>query len=303
MQESPYKYHNRKDLINILIGARIDKRVDIEGITIEVTMPYLSGPQICNLSGKLGNPIQYPQDGGGLSRWQYFANLLNFCIQNKKEELLLQELFKLENFNNVLQNCNTKNIKSAYETVVACILEHVNKELYFCGYQLRKAGSNVYICILDAPLAIESKKIKNINHDYIKELINRTADDMNMGKYDSVLKTSRTLLEEVFCSVLEKKGVTPSTSGKITDLYGQVKQEYGMKQNQNFDKRVNNLLSGFEKILTSISDMRNEQSDAHGVGSKRIQIAEHHAQLFVNAAIVMADFILSVSEKQNSNPA
>lgn len=126
---------------------------------------------------------------------------------------------------------------------------------------------------------------------------------MNMGKYDSVLKTSRTLLEEVFCSVLEKKGVTPSTSGKITDLYGQVKQEYGMKQNQNFDKRVNNLLSGFEKILTSISEMRNEQSDAHGVGSKRIQIAEHHAQLFVNAAIVMADFILSVSEKQNSNPA
>lgn len=124
---------------------------------------------------------------------------------------------------------------------------------------------------------------------------------MNMEKYDSVLKTSRTLLEEVFCAVLEKKGVTPSTSGKITDLYGQVKQEYGMKQNQNFDKRVNNLLSGFEKILTSISEMRNEQSDAHGVGSKRIQIAEHHAQLFVNAAIVMADFILSVSEKQNSN--
>lgn len=108
MQESPYKYLNRKDIINILIGARIDKSVDVEGITIEVTMPYLSGPQICNLSGKLGNPIQYPQDGGGLSRWQYFANLLNFCIKNKKEELLLQELFKLENFNNVLQSCNTK---------------------------------------------------------------------------------------------------------------------------------------------------------------------------------------------------
>ena len=187
--------------------------------------------------------------------------------------------------------------------IVCSILECINKELYFCGYQLRRFGSRIYICAFDAPLVIESNKINNIDHEYIKELIDRTADDMNMGKYDSVLKTSRTLLEEVFCSVLEKKGVTPSTSGKITDLYGQVKQEYGMKQNQNFDKRVNNLLSGFEKILTSISEMRNEQSDAHGVGSKRIQIAEHHAQLFVNAAIVMADFILSVSEKQNSNPA
>lgn len=301
MQESPYKYLNRKGLINILIGARIDKSVEVEGITIEVTMPYLTGPQICNLSGKLGNPIQYPQDGGGLSRWQYFANLLNFCIQNEKEELLLEELFKLENFKYVLRDCDTKHIKLAYEKIVACILEHINKELYFCKHQLRKIGNRVYVCALDAPLTIESQKIKNIDHNYIKELVNRTADDINMGKYDSVLKTSRTLLEEVFCFVLEKKGVTPSTSGKITDLYGQVKQEYGMKQNQNFDKRENNLLSGFEKILTSISEMRNEQSDAHGVGSKRIQIAEHHAQLFVNAAIVMADFILSVSEKEQNS--
>lgn len=297
MQESPYQYLNRKDIINILIGEKIDKSVVVEGVTIELTMPYLSGPQICNLSGKLGNPIQYPQGGGGLSRWQYFGNLLNFCIQNKKEEFLLEELFKLENFNNILRNCNTKNIKQTYEKVIDCILDHINKELYFCGQQLKKIGSNIYIFALDAPLIIDSKKIKNIDHNYIKELVNRTADDINMGKYDSVLKTSRTLLEEVFCSVLEKKGVTPSTSGKITDLYGQVKQEYGMKQNQSFDKRVNNLLSGFEKILTSISEMRNEQSDAHGVGSKRIKIAEHHAQLFVNAAIVMADFILSVSEK------
>lgn len=300
MQESPYIYLNRKEIINILIGAKIDKSVDVEGITIEIAMPYLSGPQICNLSGKLGNPIQYPQNGGGLSRWQYFENLLNFCIQNKKEELLLKELFNIEGFKYILRDCNTKNIKLSYEKVVDCILEHINKDIYYCGHKLIKIGNNIYIRALEGPLFIESKNFKNIDHRYIKELINRTADDMNMGKYDSVLKTSRTLLEEVFCSVLEKKGVTPSTSGKITDLYGQVKQEYGMKQNQNFDKRINNLLSGFEKILTSISEMRNEQSDAHGVGSKRIQIAEHHAQLFVNASIVMADFILSVSEKQNN---
>ena len=299
MQESPYNYLNRRAIIDIFIGDKGYKTIVVEGITIEAGMQRLSGPQICNLSGKLGNPIQYP-DGRGSSRWQYFENLLNFCIQNGKEELLLEELFKLENFKYILRDCNTKNIKSTYEKIVECILEHINKELYFCEHQLRKIGNHIYICTLDAPLAIESQKIKNIDHNYIKELVSRTADDMNMGKYDSVLKTSRTLLEEVFCAVLEKKGVTPSTSGKITDLYGQVKQEYGMKQNQNFDKRVNNLLSGFEKILTSISEMRNEQSDAHGVGSKRIQIAEHHAQLFVNAAIVMADFILSVSEKQNN---
>lgn len=301
MQESPYKHLNRREVIDILIGDRKYESVVAGNITIEVAMKYLSGPQICNLSGKLGNPIQYPQNGGALSRWQYFGDLLTFCIQNKKEKLLFEELFKLENFRDVLHGCDTKNINSAYEKVIGCILEHINMELIFCGHQLKKIGSHVLIFPLNAPLIIESQKIKNIDHNYIKDLVGRTADDIDAGNYDSVLTKSRTLLEEVFCSVLEKKGVTPSTSGKITDLYGQVKQIYGMKQSQNFDKRVNNLLSGLEKILMSISEMRNEQSDAHGVGSSRIQIAEHHAQLFVNAAIVMADFILSVSEKQNSS--
>lgn len=129
-------------------------------------------------------------------------------------------------------------------------------------------------------------------------MIQKTEKDFQAGNYDSVLTKSRTLLEEVFCFVLQKKGVAISTSGKITDLYGQVKQLYGMKQDKPLDKRINHLLSGLEKILNSISEMRNEQSDAHGVGASRIKIAEHHAQLFVNTAIVMADFILSVSEQQ-----
>ena len=45
--------------------------------------------------------------------------------------------------------------------------------------------------------------------------------------------------------------------------------------------------------------MRNKDSDAHGVGAARINIDEHHAWLFVNAAMTMADFILSVEMKSN----
>ena len=63
---------------------------------------------------------------------------------------------------------------------------------------------------------------------------------------------------------------------------------------------INTLLSGLEKIISSISEMRNKDSDAHGVGAKRISIDEHHARLFVNAAIAMADFILSVEIKSSS---
>jgi hypothetical protein len=44
--------------------------------------------------------------------------------------------------------------------------------------------------------------------------------------------------------------------------------------------------------------MRNKNSDSHGIGAKRINIDEHHARLFVNSAMTMADFILAVGNRK-----
>ena len=42
--------------------------------------------------------------------------------------------------------------------------------------------------------------------------------------------------------------------------------------------------------------MRNNGSDSHGLGIKRINISDYHARLAVNSSTIMADFILSVSQ-------
>jgi hypothetical protein len=105
-------------------------------------------------------------------------------------------------------------------------------------------------------------------------------------------------LEEVFCFVIEKKQKEPSQKGDIKKLYKQVKELYNMHSDAGMDKRINELLSGLEKIIDAIAEMRNKNSDAHGVGQKRINISEHHARLFVNSAMTMADFILSVGGKE-----
>jgi len=65
-----------------------------------------------------------------------------------------------------------------------------------------------------------------------------------------------------------------------------------------YDRRVNSLLSGLEKILSSIAEMRNKGSDAHGLGAKRIKIKGHIARLYVNSSATMADFILAVYERK-----
>ncbi|WP_248559291.1 abortive infection family protein [Mammaliicoccus sciuri] len=44
-----------------------------------------------------------------------------------------------------------------------------------------------------------------------------------------------------------------------------VKTELKMKNNRDYDKRINELLSGLNKINDAIGKMRNENSDSHGV--------------------------------------
>ena len=121
--------------------------------------------------------------------------------------------------------------------------------------------------------------------------------DVDQNDYDSAITKARTLLEETCCYVIEKKNETPSDGGDIGKLYKQVRTLYNMHTDSNTDKRINTLLSGLNSIVFAIAEMRNKDSDAHGVGANRISIDEHHARLFVNAAVSMADFILSVQQK------
>lgn len=153
----------------------------------------------------------------------------------------------------------------------------------------------------NADAVVATPAIKNVDYRYIREMAARANDDVENGALDSALTKARTLLEETFCHVLEKAGGQPDTSGEVGKLYHQVKTLFGMKQAPTLDKRVNGLLSGLEKILSAIAEMRNGFSDSHGVGSRRIRIAKHHARLFVNAAQTMADFILSVGDAKRSH--
>lgn len=144
---------------------------------------------------------------------------------------------------------------------------------------------------------IETPAITCVNRDYIIDISSRALRDIEQRDYDSAITKARTLLEEVFCYVLEQKEITPIKSGNMMELYRQVRDAYNMHTDKDMDKRIKTLLSGLNSIVSAISEMRNKSSDAHGVGASRINICEHHARLFVNSSMTMADFIISVADK------
>lgn len=297
-----------KNLFDLLreksILAILDGDVDFGEIettdskgNIKVSMPYLSGPILCDISNRFGLPVTYGWNGGAQSRWAYLDDLFVHCIKNNRESDLLAFLFSKGQFVEKLKGHTTEVIEAAYIKIVETVIGQINGALYFGGNELAMVGDRFVIKKIGTSVKVVAPAIKKIDRDYIVKLSERAMQDVVEGNYDSAITKSRTLLEEVFCYVIEKKSEPPSENGDIGKLYNQVKKLYNMHQDKDIDKRINGLLSGLEKILSAIAEMRNKGSDSHGIGAKRINIAEHHARLFVNSAMTMADFVLAVGDR------
>lgn len=291
-EKSKFELLREKRILSILNGDADFGTLEVNGTDsgIKISMPYLSGSALCDISNKFGLPVTY----GFQSRWAYLDDLLAHCIQNKRESDLLAFLFSKGQFIDKLRGKTPEVIEYAYAQIVNTVIAQINGALYFSGNELVQVGKVFVIRKLGSTVNVAAPSVKTIDRSYITDLSDRAMKDVIDGNYDSAITKSRTLLEEVFCYVIEKKGEEPSESGDIGKLYNQVKQLYNMHQSKDMNKRINGLLSGLEKILSAIAEMRNKGSDSHGVGAKRINIADHHARLFVNSAMTMADFILEV---------
>ncbi len=229
-----------------------------------------------------------------MSRWQYLDNLMEFCIKENKTSDLLIYLFSKDKFVDFLKELSTEDIEKTYTYIIQTVIEKINGILYFGGNELVISGHQYIIKKIGTTIKMKAPTINIIDRDYIKDISERAMKDIDELNFDSAITKARTILEETFCYVIEQKDVEPTESGDIGKLYGQVKQLYNMHADKNMDIRINKLLSGLEKIISSIAEMRNKDSDSHGVGSKRVGIFDYHARLFVNAAVMMAEFILSV---------
>lgn len=298
MENKSFSLLRNKEIIAILDGdTKYEDYKFEDGTAIKISMPYLSGADLCALSTLFGLPVTYSWSGGALSRWQYLDNLLVHCIKNQKTSSLLSYMFSLNQFSKMLNGHGAKEIDEAHKTIVSIIIEKINELLYFGRNELVIIGNNFVIRPIGSKVEILAPTIKTIDREYIKSISSRAIRDVEQQDYDSAITKSRTLLEETFCYVIEKKNEIPTDSGDIGKLYKQVRNLYNMHTDSNTDRRINVLLSGLNSIVSAIAEMRNKDSDAHGVGANRISIDEHHARLFVNSAVAMADFILSVQQK------
>ncbi len=253
-------------------------------------MPYLSGNKICELSRTLG----LSADASGMSRWCYIEDMLDYAIERSRFSDFLCLFFNSPYFAEHLANAPLGEFEARHDAIVQGVIDQINRMIYFGGHDLRVVNGEYIITEIGEAPRIEVPSIRKMGSAYVHQMADRANHDVDNGRLDSAVTQSRTLLEEAFIYAIEEKGLEPSKTGDITKLYAQVKDLYNMHESGEADKRINMLIGGLNKIVDAISQMRNNDSDAHGLGSRRLKIRDYHARLAVNSSVAVVEFILSV---------
>lgn len=283
---------NRK-IIDILIGD-----MKLYG---EFSLPYLSGPDLCQLSTTFGLSRTYTwgnnRVGANKSRWEYMQDLLKYLNPQGRIPELLSYLIHQGRFENLTGIGDIHKVDEIYKAIIKGMLEAINAQLVIARVELRLINKKFVLAGIGEEVVIETPKVKIITSQYIRELPERIKDDLDNKDYDSVITKSRTLLEEVLIFIIEKMTFERyKSNGDLVKIYQDATELLNMRQKNDWDKRVNELLGGLHKLVSAISSLRNMNSDAHGAGLGRINIKKREALLVAHSSMMLAEYWLSVHE-------
>ncbi|EKS26495.1 abortive infection family protein [Staphylococcus epidermidis] len=255
-----------KEIVELFLG---DKEINmyIDEVYVRYSMPNLTHSDINNLAPTFG--INNIDTVNTYNRTDKMSWLIKQCYDLNKE--------------------------------IIAYLNYINTFLYYCDKKLISISNKYKVIEIVEDVQVINDIDSHISLEYVRKFPFRLKDNLDSGNYDTVITQSRTLIEEVYIHILEYSDEDyKSAKGNLKRLNSMVKDYLNMKTDKEYDKRINQLLSGLNKINDAIGDMRNENSDSHGVGSKRIQVNRREARLIMNSAITLCDYVLDVFEDKKS---
>ena len=291
-KDEKFKILLQKDIYELLEGSGSGASL-VKFNGKEYGMPYYSATMLEKLCREFG-----VTDTLGGSRWNYVETLMKYAIENQRCDELFRVLFDETRFTNLQDIEDLDDVDKVYKQIIFAAIKQINHFIRLSRNKLVYIDGHFMIVENGKVPVIDTPKLNVRSIPYVQGLRERCKADFQSGNYDSVITKSRTMIEEILVQILEENSLDEITKGDVIKLYNQVKSINNMQQTSDKDKRVNSLLSGLERIVQSIAEMRNANSDAHGVGSKRITIRECEARLVMNSAITFCEYIISIHDKR-----
>lgn len=138
--------------------------------------------------------------------------------------------------------------------------------------------------------------LQNFNSDNV-HLIWTKALERKKSDPEGSITIARTLLETVCKHILDMKNIPYSDKNiDLPKLYHLVSKELNIAPEQHSEEIFKKILGGCLGVVNGLGDLRNEFGDAHGNGVQSVRPGERHAELAVNLAGSMAQFLIETWE-------
>ncbi|MEK4053080.1 abortive infection family protein [Paenibacillus sp. FSL F4-0087] len=135
-----------------------------------------------------------------------------------------------------------------------------------------------------------------IQEAWTKSLERRESDP------EGAITIARTLLETICKFIMDQEGVKYEEKWEMPQLYKGVQTVLNLSPDKHTEDIFKQILGGCSSVVNGLGALRNKHSDAHGRSHKVPKPSKRHAQLAVNLAGAMADFLFaSWEEKSNIN--
>jgi Abortive infection C-terminus len=144
---------------------------------------------------------------------------------------------------------------------------------------------------------VKAKVPQELTYQIILESIEKCERRIEIGDYSGAVTSAKTLVEGVCKEILENfPEVEIKKNISLISLFGKVRDNLSLDPGDpKMDNALKEVITGLNKIVGGISEVRNSYGDSHLSTNK---IKEHHALVVVNSAKTVVNFLFGTYSYQ-----
>ena len=146
---------------------------------------------------------------------------------------------------------------------------------------------------------IAHEGLLSISHEGISEQIAKAREKIERGDFSGAIASAYTLVEEFLKYLLKEKSMTFNhNEGNINKLYSTLRAALNLNpSSDDIAKPLKPILEGLQKLVAGLYEIANKGSDRH---ARNYNPSGHHAQLAVNSAFTLCEFLLASHKHQKT---
>lgn len=238
--------------------------------------PYLTGGEIVSFFGSIPD-----LDVGDLSlgtRWRYVQSVLERVNGHEVLIAIIEAAVHPVRFED-----------SGIDVDEAAA--YLNKFLVYDGYTLSRVGRVFRLRSSNVSAGVISNVpvIDELSHEYIVEQLEKSEARLQSEDYDGAITTARALVEGILKALDARlPGEKIEAKGDLPKLYKAVSRKLNLNPSEHDVESIKLILRGLANTVYGLATLRNTMGDAH---PRSFRPRRHHAQLAVNVARTITDFL------------